>query len=431
MKNQQIKNLKRCAIVVCLSLIAQSCENPLENTEASDLYGKITLDLKVELKVSDSNARLSEVQTDEFKVEIRTPDGLVYQTYDRLADIPDAIPLEPGNYYVSVQSPNENTVAYENPFYEGESDLFSLNYGEEKLIPITAVMTNCMVSVVYQPSITDHYLDYSTSVTNASGTLVFGKDESRPGYFPLEALDIVATLIFLDADGTSTSKIISGSIPDPQPQTHYQVNLDAAQVTGTGTLSVIVDETLFSEIIHISEETVIPVEGPILYGDLLITEIMYNPAAVSDTEGEWLEIYNASSQSIDLFEVVIKKGTEVQHIINEHVILNAGGHLAVARNINATSVAGYIYGSSLSLTNTGDDIRLANYGDDGTNGSEICSVNYGSTGFPDANGTSLNLDPGAYDVEMAKSGINWCLSSSLYDTGDLGTPGNINDPCIP
>ncbi len=429
MKNQQIKNLKRYAIVVCLSLLAQSCENPLDTPEASDLYGRISLDMKVELTISESNARLSEVLTDNFKVEIRTADDQIYQTYDRLADVPTSIPLEPGNYYVRVQSPNENAVAFENPFYEGESDLFSLNYGDEKVIPITAVMANCMISVIYQPSITDNYVDYSTSITNVSGTLVFGKEEVRPGYFPTEALEIVATLHYLNADGTSTTKTITGSIPDPQSQTHYQVNLEAGQVNGTGSLSVMVDETLFSEIIHITEETMIPVEGPILYGDLLITEIMYNPAAITDTEGEWFEIYNASLQPIDLFQVVIKKGSEVQHVINEHVILNAGEHLVLARNINATSLSGYIYGSSLSLTNSGDDIILANYGDNGTNGSAICSVNFGSSGFPDANGASLNLDPGAYDVEMAKSGINWCLSSSIYDTGDLGTPGGMNDPC--
>jgi len=430
MKNQQIRNLERYAIVVCLSIFVQSCDSPLDGPDASDLYGSISVDLNVELKISESNAKISEVPTDDFKVEIRTADDLIYQTYDRLADMPLTIPLEPGNYYIRVQSPNENTVGFENPFYEGVSDLFSLNYGDEKVIPVTAFMSNCMVSVVYLSSITDFYIDYSTSVSSVSGNLLFGKEEIRPGYFPAEPLEIVATLTFLNADGTSTSKLITGSIPSPQPQTHYQVNLDAGMVTGTGSLSVTVDETLFSEVIHLTEESMIPVEGPILQGDLLITEIMYNPGAITDTEGEWFEIYNASLQSIDLFQVVIKKGAEVQHVINEHIVINPGEHFVLARNINATVQAGYLYGSSFSLTNTGDEIGLANYGDDGINGSEICYVNYGSTGFPDGNGASLNLDPGAYDVEMAKSGTNWCLSTAIFDTGDLGTPGSMNDSCV-
>lgn len=429
MKNQQIKNLQRYAWVVCLSLFIQSCENPLDGPRDTDLFGGISLDLHIEMMISESHARKSEVITDDFKVEIRTADDQVYQTYDRLIDVPSLIPLAPGNYYVRVQSPNENVAAFENPYYEGVSDLFSLNYGEEKVIPVTAVMANCMVSVAYQSSITDFYADYSTTVTNASGSLVFGGGETRPGYFSTEPIQILATLYYQNPDGTNGSKSISGSIPFPQPQTHYQVSLDAGQVNGSGSLAVTVDETLFSEAILLTGETGIPVEGPLAEGDLLITEIMYNPAVISDTEGEWFEIFNAGSAAVDLFQIVIKKGTEVQHVINDHILVNPGEHFVLARSLNATLQAGYIYGSSLSLTNTGDEIVLANYGDDGTNGSLICSVNYGSAGFPDANGASLNLDPGAYDVELAKSGVNWCLSASSFDTGDLGTPGTLNDPC--
>ena len=35
-------------------------------------------------------------------------------------------------------------------------------------------------------------------------------------------------------------------------------------------------------------------------GDLVITEVMQNPAAVSDSVGEWFELYNASTAPIDL-----------------------------------------------------------------------------------------------------------------------------------
>jgi hypothetical protein len=429
MKNQQIKNLKRYAIVVCLSLVIQSCENPMDKINPNDLYGKISIDLEVELKISETHARFMEVHTDDFMMDIWTADGLLYQSYERLADIPEAIPLEPGNYYVSVHSPNENIVAFDNPYYAGESDIFSLNYGDEKMIPVTAVLANCMVSVIYQPSITNEYLDYSTSVSNSFGSLEYVKEEIRPGYFPLADLEIVATLSFINTDGTVGTKTLTGSISSPNPQTHYQISLDADQLSGTAGFSVTVDETLFSEIISITEGTTFPEEGPIAYGELIITEIMYNPAALPDTEGEWLEIFNTGSQAIDLFQLVIKKGTEVQHIVNEQLLLQPGDYLVLARNPVATVSAGYIYGSSLSLTNTGDDIVLANYGDDGSNGSIISSVDYGLPGFPDGNGASINLDPGSLNVDMAKSGVNWCLAVSAYDTGDLGTPGNVNDSC--
>jgi hypothetical protein len=429
MKNQQIKILKRCAAAVCLLLIVFSCENPFDVPVADRDSGHISIAFEVEMMVSKTAARLSEVLTDDFVVEIYRADGSVYQTFSRLADIPAAIPLEPGNYFVAIHSPNENIVAFDNPYYAGESAIFSLNSGEEKVIPVTAVMANCMLTVVYQASITENYSAYSTAVTNASGSLTFGMTETRAGYFPLDPILIEATLTYLNADGTEATKTLTGSIPAPVAQTHYQVSLEAGSLQGTGSLTVFVDETLFTEIIHISEETLIPVEGPVPYGDLLISEIMYNPSAVSDTEGEWFEIYNDGTQAYDLFQLVIKKGNEVQHIINEHLLINPGQFLVLARHLNATTTAGYIYGSALSLTNTADEIILANYGDDGTNGSEICSVSYGTAGFPDATGASLNLDPAAFDVELAKNGNNWCLPVSTFDTGDLGTPGIMNDVC--
>ena len=42
-----------------------------------------------------------------------------------------------------------------------------------------------------------------------------------------------------------------------------------------------------------------------LPGELVITEIMQNPVAVSDTVGEWFEIHNVSDRAIELAGLVI------------------------------------------------------------------------------------------------------------------------------
>jgi hypothetical protein len=89
----------------------------------------------------------------------------------------------------------------------------------------------------------------------------------------------------------------------------------------------------------------------------------------------------------------------------------------------------YIYGSDLTLTNTADEIEIANYGSDGSDGQTIAIVNYGAAGFPDGTGASLNLDINAFEVNLAQSGENWCASTSVFDTGDLGSPGAMNELC--
>ncbi len=60
----------------------------------------------------------------------------------------------------------------------------------------------------------------------------------------------------------------------------------------------------------------------------------------------------------------------------------------------------------------------------------IAEVDYGNgTGFPSSDGASLNLDPAFYDVELAKTGANWCLSTETFETTDFGTPGILNSSC--
>ena len=71
----------------------------------------------------------------------------------------------------------------------------------------------------------------------------------------------------------------------------------------TLTLSSLV---LFSNLSHAAVTT----------GDLLITEIMANPAAVSDSNGEWFEIFNTSSNAINLNGLIIKDNGSNLHIID-------------------------------------------------------------------------------------------------------------------
>ena len=113
-----------------------------------------------------------------------------------------------------------------------------------------------------------------------------------------------------------------------------------------------------------------------------------------------------------------------------YMSMNAGEYFIFAKSDIATAEADYIYGSAMNLTNTGDHIVLTNYGTDGSNGSVISEVDYGNgTGFPTAVGESINLDLASYDVDLAKTGTNWCLSVEAFEAGDFGTPGAPNSNC--
>ena len=77
----------------------------------------------------------------------------------------------------------------------------------------------------------------------------------------------------------------------------------------------------------------------------------YNdPSTISDTEGEWFEIYNNTSTEIDINRLIIKRATDL-HIINEEIILPPGEYYVLARSENATTALKYVYGSDITLTN--------------------------------------------------------------------------------
>ncbi len=48
---------------------------------------------------------------------------------------------------------------------------------------------------------------------------------------------------------------------------------------------------------------------------------------------------------------------------------------------------------------------------------------------PDPIGVSMGLEPGTLDAGGNDEPTSWCLSTTSFGDGDLGTPGEPNDPC--
>jgi len=156
---------------------------------------------------------------------------------------------------------------------------------------------------------------------------------------------------------------------------------------------------------------------------------MYDPTAQADAAGEWFEIFNNTNHVVNLKNLVIEKNETEQHIITDSINLPPGSYQVLARSESAVSGSKYIYGTSITLNNTGAILSVSNYGTDGTDGTVICSVNYGDQDFPSASGATICLDPNHLNAMDAETGSSWCVSSSVYDSGDMGTPGSVNDSC--
>ena len=182
-------------------------------------------------------------------------------------------------------------------------------------------------------------------------------------------------------------------------------------------------------------------------GELIVTEIMKDPAVVNDVWGEYFEVYNTTGSAIDMNGYTITCG--LTFTINSSFVIPAGGYGVFLREDDPTFNGG-IDPLSINAYDTMDGFFLAQSG--GTILIEDASSNIvtnfayddGVT-FPDTTGVSIILDPTVTQNNTnSLDGANWCVSTTAYvgdgysDTAAMspvtgvsqrGTPGAANDTC--
>lgn len=420
-----LKILIGVAFLATLIVIFTCCSK--KDQEAKPQKGKLKLNIGISVQEYKALSELKST-TDDFSVKVLNASNESVVSFDHAAEIPDSLELPEGNYCAVASSVNDEVVAFENPYYRGNSGTFTITAGQTSAVTIPCSLDNIKVTVVYSDRVKNSFVNFTTTVRNASDSLVFEKDETRKGFFDEGPFYIKSRLY--SAGKTAPSKIITGEIADPQPGKLYEIHVDALPTEGNAAIGIALNNIVETEVVNISDSDA-GGNGVPGYGDLLITEIMYNPLALSDSEGEWIELFNNSKGTINLKGLVVRRGASSSfHRIATDVNLAPGAYVVLGKAHVADTTVQYVYGSSISLTNSGDELIVNNYGTNGTDGTIICSVNYGVTGFlTNLNGKSLQLDPSVKDVNAAKLGTNWCAASVAYSTGDLGTPGLVNSSC--
>ena len=147
--------------------------------------------------------------------------------------------------------------------------------------------------------------------------------------------------------------------------------------------------------------------------DLLISEVMVNPAALSDTQGEWFELYNPTAAEINLRALTLGDDGSNSHRIESDLLILPGQYLTLARYLDPGFVPDYVY-DDFTLSNSGDEIVYS----DGA--AELLRLEYGS-GFAVA-GQSRELA----GLPMIEANYDLTLASLGYGYGDIGTPGTIS-----
>ncbi len=161
--------------------------------------------------------------------------------------------------------------------------------------------------------------------------------------------------------------------------------------------------------------------------EIIITEIMQNPADVLDGDGEWFEVFNNSGADVDMAGWTIKDDGSDSHLIASSLIVPSYGFAVLGINSDIGTNGGftcdYQY-SGFTLANGDDEVVLV-FSDGVT---EVDRVEYdGGPVWPDPTGSSMAYT--GFDNEDNNDGTKWVWgtfreSSYTSPGSDRGSPGS-------
>lgn len=159
---------------------------------------------------------------------------------------------------------------------------------------------------------------------------------------------------------------------------------------------------------------------PVTTGKLVITEFFADPDTVSDTYGEWVELYNPGTKGIDFKGWQIKDDKSNKHTIGKSVVVPAKGYVVLGRSSNSAKNGGvnvaYQY-SGFTLSNGADQIELRD-----PSGAQVDRVADTRSWWLFAGYATALKNPGLDNTKRD----NWCFPKGPWkgSAGDWGSsPG--------
>ena len=419
MKNKYLKATAIFTLSIAFTFV--SCKKETSNLPTKG-KGYLSLQLSQNGTMIEAEGSLKSTNVNDFVVELYNQNNVLIKSYSKLSDVPAKIELDKGEYYVVAYSTNSKKAAFDNPTYFGQSDHLVIAGNDQKTAVVKCYISNVKVSVVYSDSVKTRFYDYSVKVYNQTDTLQYSKDDTREGFFSAGNLSIEAHLFYKKIDGTSVEKVLHGTITSAKAMKHYQLLIDASIVKGYSSIQVTAIDSMSTEIVSIKDSTTVSTKtvAELTAGNLLLTEVMPNPNAVDDTYGEWLEIYNNASFPININGLIIKASSKSLTNTVDHV-MQPGEYVFFCKDPQGGTGAVNYYGSALTLVNSNGSLQLLS--SDGT--TIIAEMTFTSS----PTGASLSLDPTKMTYDLAKDPSSWCTATSVYSTGDKGTPGLANTAC--
>jgi hypothetical protein len=246
----------RYLLLALLVLAFNSCRE-----EQVKVAGKGYLSLNVSaitINSSPTGGRTKTVSTDDFIVKIfRQGQVDPILLFNPWSTAPAQIELETGEYYAVAENLDPPSNAeFDQPWYYGQSESFTIDKEELKTIEVQCSMANFKVAFVYSENVQNDFTDWHASATlvNEGDMLEWAKDDDREGYFITSPLSIEVYLEYTkETTGELITRTFTATISDPQPATLYRLKVDASLSNGEIMININVDDSFDTVDIDVGE----------------------------------------------------------------------------------------------------------------------------------------------------------------------------------
>lgn len=279
--------------------------------------------------------------------------------------------------------------------------------------------------------------------------------EPLPGQSHAPVAQILQPVASIEVLVGSPVVLVGRAIDPDSPQSALDVRWTSSrdgafsgQWTATGEVTASVGLSLGAHVItfEVEDETgaiatdtvpvtvIAPAEVEVIAepGDLIFSEMMIDPTAVPDVDGEWIELYNTSGTPIDVSGYTFHDLDYDSWVLSGPFVVPAYGYYVLCAETNPALNGGVPCDGWFSRVSLGGGIALANGVDElvlsRPDGVEVDRVAYDATWF--STGSALGLAPTMLDASLNDLASSWCDQVSvLPGVSEPGTPGQPNDPC--
>jgi hypothetical protein len=159
-------------------------------------------------------------------------------------------------------------------------------------------------------------------------------------------------------------------------------------------------------------------------GDLIITEIMFNPAECNDTDCEYIEIYNDSGSNVNLNGLRIEDLAGNTGMVSQDVVIASGEYEILGQT-------GWAYTTVTPLAEVGLPAFNNNSDEFALIANSSITIDQAATYTPLAGqadaGYALKFDSTVPDATENDDIMNWCYAPNTFEGNDYGSPGAPNN----